>query len=68
MSENNKNVENKKFNFPQNNKGFKEKEKTGFGKSVLIPFCSGVIGAALVVGVCFGVPTIRDNLIETRIK
>ena len=56
MSENNeKNIENKKFNFPQNNKGFKEKGKTGFGKSVLIPFCSGVIGAALVVGVCFGV-------------
>ncbi len=29
MSENNeKNIENKKFNFPQNNKGFKEKRKT----------------------------------------
>ena len=28
MSENNeKNIENKKFNFPQNNKGFKEKGK-----------------------------------------
>ena len=64
MEENNqKNVENKKFNFPQNNKGFKEKGKTGFGKSVLIPFCSGVIGAALVVGACFGIPTIRNNII-----
>ena len=67
MSENNeKNIENKKFNFPQNNKGFKEKGKTGFGKSVLIPFCSGVIGAALVVGVCFGVPTIKNNLIDSK--
>ena len=65
MEENNqKNVENKKFNFPQkNNKTFKEKGKTGFGKSVLIPFCSGVIGAALVVGACFGIPTIRNNII-----
>lgn len=67
MSENNeKNIENKKFNFPQNNKGFKEKGKTGFGKSVLIPFCSGVIGAALVVGVCFGVPTIKNNLMGSK--
>ena len=65
MEENNqKNVENKKFNFPQkNSKAFKEKGKTGFGKSVLIPFCSGVIGAALVVGTCFGIPTIRNSII-----
>ena len=64
MEENNiKNVENNKFNFSKNKSNFSEKSKTGFGKSVLIPFCSGVIGAALVVGACFGIPTIRDNIV-----
>ena len=41
----------------------KEKNKTGFGKSVLLPFFSGVVGCALVVGTCFGVPSIRENLL-----
>lgn len=51
MEENNQNTtENKKFNVPKNNGNFKEKGKVSFGKGVLIPFCSGVIGAALVVG------------------
>lgn len=45
----------------------KQKPKTsksgsGFGKTVLLPFASGVIGAVLVVGTCFGVPSIRENL------
>ncbi len=60
---NQKNIEGKKFNVPKNNSNFKEKEKVNFGKGVLIPFCSGIIGAALVVGTCFGIPTIRNNIL-----
>ncbi len=64
MEDNNiKKTENTKFNFPKNNNKIKEKEKTGFGKSVILPFCSGIIGAAVVVGTCFCVPSIRDNLV-----
>ena len=37
--------------------------KTGFGRSVAIPFFSGVLGAGIVLGTCFGVPTIRENLL-----
>ena len=33
-----------------------------FGKSVLIPFASGIVGATLVIGTCFGVPSIREKL------
>ena len=64
MEDNNiKKTENTKFNFPKNNNKIKEKGKTGFGKSVILPFCSGIIGAAVVVGTCFCVPSIRDNLV-----
>lgn len=41
----------------------KEKGKSTFGKNILLPFCSGVLGATLIVGTCFGVPTIREKLI-----
>ena len=37
-----------------------------FGKSVVFPFVSGILGATLVVGVCFGVPNIKNKLIETK--
>ena len=69
MEENNQNTtENKKCNVPKNNGNFKEKGKVSFGKGVLIPFCSGVIGAALVVGTCFGIPTIRNNILGLTSK
>lgn len=40
-----------------------DKKTTGFGKSVLIPFVSGIIGATLVVGTCFGIPSIREKIL-----
>ena len=39
------------------------KTKTGFGKSVLLPFFSGIVGCAVVMGTCFGVPSIRENIL-----
>ena len=35
----------------------------GFGKTVLVPFVSGVVGCAVVVGTCFGIPSIRTKLL-----
>lgn len=40
----------------------KSKTKVGFGKSVLLPFLSGAIGCVVVLGTCFGVPSIRSKL------
>ncbi len=40
----------------------KSNNKSGFGKTVLLPFACGILGAVVVVGTCFGVPSIRDNL------
>ena len=39
------------------------KHTNGFGKAVLLPFCSGIVGCALVIGTCFGVPSIRTKII-----
>lgn len=40
------------------------KTKTGFGRSVLLPFFSGIIGCAVVVGTCFGIPSVRQKLLS----
>ena len=39
------------------------KKSTGFGKSVLIPFISGVVGCSVVIGTCFGIPSIKSKLV-----
>ena len=39
------------------------KQTNGFGKTVLLPFVSGMLGCALVVGTCFGVPSIKEKII-----
>lgn len=45
--------------------------KNGSGKfksSILVPFVSGIVGASLVVGTCFGVPSIKDKLLSQNDK
>jgi serine protease Do len=39
-----------------------KKEKRTFKNNVVVPFFSGVLGCAVVMGTCFGVPSIRENL------
>lgn len=34
-----------------------------FGQSVLLPFLSGILGCSVVIGTCFGVPSIKEKLI-----
>ena len=47
----------------------KEKtSKTGFGKTVAIPFLSGVVGAGIVLGTCLGIPGIRNSLLHIEEK
>lgn len=40
-------------------------QKMNWGKQVLMPFVSGVLGAGLVLGVCLGVPDVRTGLLKT---
>ncbi len=41
------------------------KTKTGFGKTVILPFISGVVGCTVVLGTCLGIPSIRTKLFNT---
>lgn len=46
------------------NANFKQNQRqNSFGKTVLIPFASGVVGCSLVLGTCFGIPSIKEKLI-----
>jgi len=42
-----------------------KKSSGGFFKSVFVPFVSGMLGCSLVIGACFGVPEIKEKLINT---
>ena len=43
-------------------------KSNGFGKSVLLPFFSGIVGCSLVIGTCFGVPSIKEKLVGKNIS
>lgn len=44
-----------------------EKEKKpNFFKNALVPFCSSALGTFLVIGVCFGMPNIRNKILNTN--
>ena len=42
----------------------KQKASLGFGNGFLMPFISGALGCAIVIGTCFGVPSIRNQLLD----
>ena len=54
------------FNYSNANSFRKSKIKYssgGFGKTVFVPFLSGIVGATLVIGTCFGVPSIKQKIV-----
>lgn len=50
--------------FRKSNVKYSSYNKGGFGKTVFLPFLSGVVGATLVVGTCFGVPSVKSKLLQ----
>ena len=38
------------------------KPSFSFSRNIFVPFVSGVVGATLVLGTCFGIPSIKDSL------
>ena len=44
----------------------KPKRKSNFGKNIVLPFFSGIVGCAVVLGTCFGIPSIRKQLVGTE--
>lgn len=72
MEENHKNnQEEKKFRavYPNNSTTINHpKTSSGFGKSIVVPFISGILGCAVVIGTCFGIPSIKEKLLNTTSK
>jgi len=54
-----------KSNFNRSSNYTTKKSNSGFIKSVFVPFVSGIVGCSLVIGTCFGVPSIKEKLIGT---
>lgn len=55
------------FNYSSENAFKKSSEfKNGgsFGRSIFVSFISGIVGTSLVIGVCFGTPSIRSKLLN----
>ena len=42
---------------------YNSKSRGSFGRNVLTPFISSVLGCTLVIGTCFGVPSIKEKII-----
>lgn len=69
---NNNNFINTKATVVNSNNNFKsskptkdnKKNSAGFGKTVALPFLSGLLGATLAIGICFNVPSIKNNIIS----
>ena len=36
---------------------------SSLGKNIVVPFISGVVGCSLVLGTCFGVPSIKEKIV-----
>jgi len=43
----------------------KKQNNFSFSKNIAVPFLCGVLGAMVVVGTCFGVPSIKEQLLGT---
>ena len=65
-SENTANIAAMNSNASSNNQKKKKQSKdegSGFVRTVLLPFTCGIVGAGIVVGTCFGIPSVRNNLL-----
>lgn len=48
------------------NNSEKNYNKSSFGKSIFLPFLSGIVGCGIVIGTCFGIPEIKSKILGTN--
>ena len=63
MEENNNNF---KFDTNYQKFHFEDNTKPGFTRNILLPFICGATGCAVVIGTCFGVPSIKEKILNTN--
>lgn len=44
----------------------KKEKKGSFKNSVIVPFISGLLGCSIVIGTCFGVPSIKSKILGNQ--
>lgn len=54
-------------NFYQKFDGDSYKSRSSTYNNIFVPFISGVLGASLIIGTCFGVPNVRNKLLGLTI-
>lgn len=42
-----------------------KRAKVGFFRGIVVPFISGILGTAVVLGVCIGIPNIKNRIIDS---
>ena len=42
-----------------------KRAKVGFFRGIVVPFISGILGTAVVLGVCIGIPKIKNKIIDS---
>jgi len=45
----------------------KKQKQPGFFKNAFVPFCSSALGTFLVIGICFGMPNIRNKILNNTV-
>lgn len=65
MENNNNNFE-KSPNSAYRTVELKDRKFNSFSKSVLVPFISGILGTTLVIGTCFGIPNIKNKILNPQ--
>lgn len=66
MEENEKNISKFKTVSTNEKNSFNNSKrvKSGFGRSVFLPFISGILGCSVMLGTCLGVPSFRSLIIK----
>ncbi len=67
MEENNNNINSfEVISSKTSNANFKKQNHSNFGKNILLPFFSGIVGCSVVLGTCFGIPSVKEKILGAK--
>ncbi len=57
-------MDNNEFFKTVDSKPSHKKTKIGFFKGIFVPFVSGILGTALLIGLCINIPFVKDSIVD----
>ncbi len=57
-------MDNNEFFKTVDSKSSPKKSKVGFFRGIFVPFVSGILGTALLIGLCINIPVVRDTIAD----